>query len=268
MRSGDRLDERLVRGELGAVGQGDRHQVVELPGGVDQRDLEVIVLQRDDHRARVEPQDLGEVGALDAPLLPRRGRLLLEVGDHVPGPIDLDSRDQVPAQVRDPLDQVVPPLDAVEGAGIHSPVLVHQEVGVGRHEQGVVLGGLDVPVPGVQDLPRGQGLEDGIGQGDVLDQSAAAVEEVDAGRGHDALVEVRAAAVVSDIVEAHVERGNPEDLGPRELGLGHPDAGLRGGHDQRPGVGEPQGGGEVDRKPQVVRLQRCRLDLHELFFGY
>ena len=98
----------------------------------------------------------------------RRGGLLLEVGDHVPGPVDLDRGDQLPAQLRDPLDQVVAPLDGVEGAGIHSPILVHLEVGIGCHEQGVVLGGLDVRVPGIQDLPRDQGLEDGIGRGDVL----------------------------------------------------------------------------------------------------
>ena len=48
-----RLNERLVRGELGAVGQGDHMQVGERPGGVDQGDLEVIVLERDDHRERV-----------------------------------------------------------------------------------------------------------------------------------------------------------------------------------------------------------------------
>ena len=48
----------------------------------------------------------------------------------------------------------------------------------------------------------------------------------------------------------------PEDLGLRQLGLGDPDSGLRRGHDQRPGVGEPQGGGEVDREAEVGRLER------------
>ena len=98
----------------------------------------------------------------------RRDGPLLEVGEHVPGPVDLDLRDQVLAEVLDPLDQVVPPLDGVEGAGVHPPVLVHAEVGVGGLHQGVVLGGLDVPVAGVEDLPGGQGLEDGVGQVDGI----------------------------------------------------------------------------------------------------
>ena len=76
------------------------------------------------------------------------------------------------------------------------------EVGVGGLEQGVVLGGLDVPVPGVQDLPGHQGLVDGIGRGDDPVQAGTAVEEVHARRGHDALVEVRAAAVVADVVDS------------------------------------------------------------------
>ena len=56
------------------------------------------MLQRDDHRAGVEPEDLGQVGAADPPLLARGRRLLLEVGEHVLGPVDLDARDQVLAQ--------------------------------------------------------------------------------------------------------------------------------------------------------------------------
>ena len=58
------------------------------------------------------------------------------------------------------LDQVLPPLDDVEHAGIHSAVLVHHEVGVGGLEQGVVLGRLDVQLPRVQDLPGRQWLVD------------------------------------------------------------------------------------------------------------
>ena len=39
-RTSAACDQRPARGELGAVGQGDRHQVVERPARVDQRDLE------------------------------------------------------------------------------------------------------------------------------------------------------------------------------------------------------------------------------------
>ena len=103
-------------------------------------------------------------------------------------------------------------------------------------------------LPGVQDLPGRQGLVDGVGRGDDPPQAAAAVEVVGARRGHDALVEVGAAAVVAKVVEGDVEVGDPEDLGLGQLGLGDPDPGLRRGHDQGPGVGEPQGGREVDRE--------------------
>ncbi len=164
-----------MRGELGAVGQGDRHQVVERPAGVDQRDLGVVVLQRHDHGAGVEPQHLGQVGAGDPPLLARRDGPLLEVGEHVPGPVDLDLGDQLPAQLGDPDRPGRGRARRCRGPGVHPAVLVHPEVGVGGLEQGVVLGGLDVPVRGIQDLPRDQGLEDGVGQVDVLVSAGTAV---------------------------------------------------------------------------------------------
>ena len=255
---------RCPRRELGAVGQGDRHQVVIRPVGIDQGDLEMIVLERDDHRTRVKPENLGEIRALNTPCFPRRGGLLREVGDEVSGPIDLDLGNQLLAQLRDPLDQIVPSLDGVERTGIHSPILVHHEIGIGRHGQRIVFGDLDVGLHGSEVLPRDQGLEDDVGRGDVLDQAATAVEEVHAGRGHDALVEVGAAAVVPEIIEADVERGDPEHLGPCELGFGHPHAGLRGRHDQRAGIAEPQRGREVDRKAKVGRLQRSGLELESL----
>ena len=161
-----RLDQRPPRGDLGAVGQRDRHQVIEHAGRVDQGDLDVVVLQRLDHRAGVEPQDLRELGALHPPLLPRRDGLLLRGRRACCGPGRPRTlgpgrgsgwRSDRPGRA---------PLDRVERAGIDSPVLVHHEVGVGGPHQGVVLGGLDVPVLGVQDLPGHQGLVDGIGRGD------------------------------------------------------------------------------------------------------
>ena len=71
---------------------------------------------------RVEPAHLDPAPDLDAELR----RALAE------DPLHLDLRDEFPAQLGDPLDQVVPPLDGVQGAGVHAAVLVHAEVGAVR----------------------------------------------------------------------------------------------------------------------------------------
>ena len=92
----------------GRLVERDLLQVGERLGGVDQGELKMIVLERDDHRERVQPKDPREVGALDAPRLTRGGRLLLEVGEQVAGPLDLDPRNQLVAQAGDLLDQVAP----------------------------------------------------------------------------------------------------------------------------------------------------------------
>ena len=115
--------------------------------------------------------------------------------------------------MRDPFDQVVPPLDGVESTGVHSAILVDLEISVGGLQQGVVLGGLDLVVPGIQDLPRGQWLEDRIGQVHVLPKAGPGIKEVNARMGHDALIHInRGAAVVSDIIHTEHERWHPEKL--------------------------------------------------------
>ncbi len=105
----------------GRLIHGDPHQVFERLVGIDQGDLKVIVLHRDNDRAGVKPEDLGEVGTVKAPHFAGGGGLLLQVGEHVPCPIDLVSGDQVFAHLQDPLDQVVAALDGVEGAGYTFP---------------------------------------------------------------------------------------------------------------------------------------------------
>ena len=82
------------------------------PAGVDQGDLDVVVLQRLDHRAGVEPEHLRESALWTRHCCRADDGLLLEVGEHVPGPVDLELWDQVAAQGGDLLDQLVPPLDA------------------------------------------------------------------------------------------------------------------------------------------------------------
>ena len=74
--------------------------------------------------------------------------------------IDLDDRDQLVAQAGDSRDEVVPALDTVEGTRIHAAVLVDIEIGISGHEQGIVLGSLDVPLAGSQGLPLDERLEE------------------------------------------------------------------------------------------------------------
>ncbi len=173
--------------------------------------------------------------------------MLVEVREQIPGSLDFDVRNQFVAQTRNSIDQVAPAFDAIKGPRVHSPILMDVEVGAGGQECSVVLGGLDVPLAGIQNLPFDQRLEEDIGQRDNFPQPATTVEEIQARSGEDTLVEIRAAAVVSDIIRAQIQLRNPEDLGSRELGFGHPDTRLGGGHKQRSRIGEPQCRGEVDR---------------------
>ena len=142
-----RLDQGLSRGQFGAIGQGDGHQVVDRPGRVDQRDLRVVVLQRLDDGPGVEPEHLGQVGALDPPfLLGRRPRVVRgRPGGCGPGRSRLEGRAPRSGSL-DPLDEVLAALDRVERAGVDASILMDEEVGVGGALEGVVLGRLDVPV--------------------------------------------------------------------------------------------------------------------------
>ena len=106
MRHQRRLDQRLMRRQLGAVGQADRDQVVERTIGLDQGDLQVIVFERLDHGARVQAKNLGQIGAGATPILAGGDGLLLHVGEQIAGTIDLDRRNQIPAQLGDLLDQL------------------------------------------------------------------------------------------------------------------------------------------------------------------
>ncbi len=117
------------------------------------------MLQRHDDGAGVEAEDLRQVGRVRAPGLAGRGGALLEVGQEVTRPVDLDPRHEVAAQAGDPGDQLVSARDGVEGAGVHAAGAVDLEVGLGGLEQRVVLGPLHLPVRRVQGLPRRQGAK-------------------------------------------------------------------------------------------------------------
>ena len=225
--------------------------------------------------AGIEPQHLRQIRAGDAPFLARGRRLLLQIGEELAGAIDFHPGHQVLAQRLDALDQLAAAFDGVERPGVAAALLVDVEIGNRRLEQGVVLGDLDVGASGIEDLPRGQGREDHVGRRPDRIQTAAAVEVVDVlvdgehlaggrvGRVV-AAVEVGADAVMANVDGGQVELGHPKKVGPLQLGLGNPGTGLRRGDHQRPAVGQPQGAGEVDRQRHVARLQRRRLQLHDL----
>ena len=65
LRRGDQL---APRGDLGAVVQGDRHQLLRRLLARDERDLEERRLDRLEQRGRVEQEDLGQPGAGDPPV--------------------------------------------------------------------------------------------------------------------------------------------------------------------------------------------------------
>ena len=145
--------------------------------GIDQGDLQVVLLERIDDRAGIEPEYLRQVGARGRATAGVPRRRAVRDRRACSGPGRPRPRDQVAAQGGDPFEQVPPPLDAVERAGVRATVLMHQEVRVGGLQQGVVLRRLDVEVAGIEDLPRHQRLEDGLGGGDDPVQGRPAVEE-------------------------------------------------------------------------------------------
>ena len=190
----------------------------------------MVVLQRLDHRSGVEPEDLRQVGAGDPPILPSQDGPLLQVGEEVPGPVDLVLGHELAAEVGDPDHQVPALLDVEQRPRINAAIPMDAEVGVGHLHEGVVLGRLDVPVCRVQHLAGDQRFVDDVGQVDGEVRAAARIQEVHAGGGHDPLVEVGAAPVVPDVVGPERGHGNPENLGAGQLRLGDPDTGLRCGH--------------------------------------
>ena len=130
-----RLHQRALLGQLGAIGDRQPVKVGKRHRRVDQGNLQMIMLERNHDGPWVKPEHLREIGAVDSPLFARPCRLLLEIGDHVPGPIDLVPRHELPAQIGDSLDQVMPALDGVKRAGVHASILMDLEIGVGGHEQ-------------------------------------------------------------------------------------------------------------------------------------
>ena len=80
----DRLNQGLLRCQLGAVRQPDRDQSIDRLPGRDQRDPQVRRLQRSHDGGRVEAQDARQLGAAGPPVLAEGGGLLLRLAPWQP----------------------------------------------------------------------------------------------------------------------------------------------------------------------------------------
>ena len=113
----------LSRGQLGAVGQGDDHEVVQRawPGSISVTwawscSSGSTTARGSSRRTWVR------LALCDPPLLAgRRTARCSRSARRFRGAVDLDPRDQVLAQSPDPVDQVLAPLDGVERAGVGAP---------------------------------------------------------------------------------------------------------------------------------------------------
>ena len=183
---------------------------------------------------------------------PRRGHLLLQVEQGRPGTIHFDARHQPAGEPGHLLDQHFRPGHGVQRAGQTAAGLLHVEIGRGHFPQGIVPHRLQVGLAGRQFLAGGQRTEDGVGDGKIEGRSAAPRRVVlvildDSAIGR--LVQ----SVMTVIIGPHVQVRQPEDSGVLQQRGRLFHACLGKGNDQRPGVRQAEGRGQIDRQNLVRR---------------
>ena len=169
-------------------------------------------LEGNDHRAGIEAKDLGETAAGDPPVGLRPNHLLPQFEQQGPGAIDLDFRDEAAGQPGGLADQHVGLVLGIQGGGQVAPRLLHVEVSQRHGQQGVVPRGLKVPLPRGQDAAGGQGLENGVGHGEVQRRAPARPKGVLVVQDHRAVGRL-VGAVVLIVAGADAEARHPKDLG-------------------------------------------------------
>ena len=229
-----------------------RNQLVERAGRINQSDLQMVVFQGDDDGARIEPQNLREIGAGDAPAFATDAARCSSAACSrlARSSSTAGTRSRESSSTR--ATSFSARSTTCRAAGVLAAMLMNVEIRVGGRQQRVIFRGLDVQSLGVERLPGCQRLKDGVRQIDGLIKAPISVEVIQIliqrpARRRSAIggivhaeVEVRAETVVAVVQRADVEVRNPEQLRTLELRLGNPGAGLRGGDDQGPGVGQPQ----------------------------
>ena len=59
--------------------------------------------------------------------------MLLDVGQHLNGPVDFDARDQIAAQLLDAIGQLFSPSNDIQATAVLAAELMHAEIGTRRH---------------------------------------------------------------------------------------------------------------------------------------
>ena len=216
LRRGDQL---APRGDLGAVVQRDRHQLLGGLLGGDERDLEERRLDRLEQRGRVEQEDFRQPGAGDPPVAD--GDLLglpeaLELGLR---PVDLQRRDQARGQPRGEVHEQLGPRRSIAPTPSSLPRAAwRSKKAWATVIQAVVPRGLEVGLPRGDHPPRRERGEDGVGEPDGQAGPAADEEALPPLPEIRAREDVLLDAVVPEVVDARVEVRDPERPWPGAAG--------------------------------------------------
>ena len=240
-----RLDKSLLGGQLRPVSEGHGDQVID---GLVQRDecqAQVRKLQRLDEGRWVQPQDAHEISARDTPVLAGRIQRLVAARKLSPRPHHIHVREYAFASGRQLLraaHHFCGPADCIERPGQLAARLLHVEVCLGHHQQAVVPGRLQRRLPCLNDLPFGQRSENGVsdrkdggGRGTNQEGALTSAENI--------ALNALNLPVVTIVIHAQVESGQPQHLSTLQLSRRHLNAFRSQGDINRPYMSQLQGRG-------------------------
>jgi hypothetical protein len=139
--------------------------------------------------------------------------------------------------------------------------LLDVEVGLGDRQQGLVFGGLDVDLPRAHQLALRQRGIDGVGQGEDHLGAATSDELVARAGNQVAGQQVLKSTVVPLVIDAGDDGRQPQDMSLLVQPVLRLDRGAGQRDQDRPGIRQPQGRGQVDRQRAIDILRPGRRQL-------
>ena len=205
--------ELAPRSDLGPVLDGEGDQLVERFLARQERHLEERRLDRLQQRARFKQEDLRQRA-----LVTRQSRIACccscaQTLKFCPGPVDLQWRDQAGGKTLGQVHEQLSPLERRTQAEQPAARLLHVEVRLGDAEQDIIASRLKISLPRGHHPPRCQWCEDGIGEPDVQERPSADKEALTVLTKVWSREDILLDTVMSEVVNAAVEVGNPEHLG-------------------------------------------------------